>query len=141
MPHILRNPYRTAGEESSHPSLHHAPMSPDLPSGRIKTITILLPHRILLHIISQCQERRDGVRQIQQTARRNHAHEISVCWDGCRDQEGDAPPDWHYGGIEEFATPAGDERGVKQVAANVVVEDFDADVAVEPAGYEAGDER
>lgn len=57
----------------------------------------------------------------------------------CGDDKSHAPVDGHDGGPEVFALLAGEGRGFEELGEDVVVEDFDADVAVEGGGDQGRD--
>ena len=138
MPHILRDLDRASTHEPTHPALHRRPVSRHLPSNRTEPFAFSL--RILLDIIPDREERRKRVRQVQRERGGYDADEAKVVRDGRRDDKGDDPPDRHDGGVEDFAAAVDERRRIEDVHEDVVVEDFDADVAIQSSGDEGGNE-
>ena len=96
--------------------------------------------RILLYIISHRKERRKRVRQIQQSRGGYDTDEAEVIWNRCCDDKGDGPPDRYDGGVEDFPTAGDKRRCIEEVHEDVVVDDFDANVAIQSSSNESGDE-
>ena len=136
MPHILCDLQWAATHESTHPALRCRSVS-YRPPNRIESFAFSI--RVVLHIVSHRKERRKCIRQIQQHCCGYDTDEAKVIWNRCRDDKGDRPPNGHDGGVEYFTATCDERRCAKDVHEDVVVEDFDTDVAVQSGSDEGGD--
>ena len=130
MPHILRDLHRATAQKPTHPALRCCPDSRHLPCNRVEAFAFTLSMRVVLDVVSHGEERRERIRQIQQRGGGDDADEAEVVWNCGRDDEGDGPPDGHDDGVEDFPTAGDERRCAEEIHEYVVVEDFDADVAV-----------
>jgi len=118
------------------------------PSGALRTFhescswieTFALSNRMSLDVVTQNKEWRHRICQIQQHGRGYNADKSEVVGDGCCNDECYNPPDWNDSSIEEFATGGGEWRRVEDIYEDIVVEDFDTDVAVKARSNQAGDQ-
>ena len=130
MPHIHSDLDWPTTHKPTHQALYRRPVSYHRARNRIESLAFTFSHRVRLHIIPHSKERRKRVRQVQQERGRYDTHEAKVVGDRRGDDEGDDPPDGYDGGVEYFAAAVDEWGGVEDVHEDVVVEDFDADVAV-----------
>ena len=140
MPYIFGDLDRPTTHEPTHQTLHCRPVSYHLAGHRIESLAFTFSHRIRLHVVSDRKERRKRIRQIQQERGGYDADEAKVVGDRRRDDKGDDPPDGYDGGVEYFAAAVDEGWRVEDVHEDVVVEHFDADVAVQSGGDEGGNE-
>ena len=87
------------------------------------------------------QEGGEGVREVQNARRGDDGGETRKIRDGGADDEGDGPVDGDDGDPEHLARSLGEWWGAEEFDADVVVQDFDADVAVERGGDEGRHHR
>jgi len=89
---------------SSHKSPHHALDPPILASsgagGWFKALT--RAQSVLLDVVGEMQEGREGVRELQNTDGGNDSCEAGEIGDGGADDEGDGPVDGNDGDPKEF---------------------------------------
>ena len=140
MPDIDGNLEQAAAEEAAYPSPDRSLAPHHLSSRRIKAFALISSESVLLDVEAQSEEWRKGVRQVQEHGRRDYADEAEVVRYGCCDDKGNNPPDWNDSSIENFAPPGDEWRCAEDVQEDVVVEHFDADVAVKPCSDEGGDQ-
>ena len=140
MPHIFRDLQWATAQEPTHPALRCRPVSCHVPRNRIESFPFAFSLRIILHIVSHRKERRKRVRQIQQRRGGNDTDEAEIIWNRCRDDKGDGPPDGHNGGVEDFAAAGDERRCIEEVHEDVIVENFDTDVAIQSSSDEGGNE-
>lgn len=93
-------------------------------------------HSMLPDVEAKCDPRRDGVRQVEEGCCGYDADEVDVCGDSSGDNEGNAPPNRNDGGVKDLASFGRNKRGPEDVYQNVVVEYFDAYIAVQRCGNE-----
>ena len=129
-----------AAEEAADPALDRG-----LVSGRPGRWRDRSPRRVgrmafFWMSIAQGEQRGQRVRQVQQHRGGHDTDEAKVVRDGGRDDEGDDPPDGDDGGVDELAARGDEGRSLEEVHEDVVVEDLDADVAVQTGGDEASHE-
>ncbi len=141
MPHVLRDLHWAAAQESTHPALHCRPVSFHLACNRIEAFAFIFSVRVLLHIVPHRKERRECIGQIQQCRGRYDADEAKIIRNCCRDDKGNGPPDWHDDGVEDFAAAGDERRCTEDVHEDVVIEYFNADVAIQSTSDEGRDER
>ena len=98
------------------------------PSSRIKALTGL--HRMPLDEIAQSQHRRERVAELHDTECRNDGNQAEEIRDGGRNDESDGPVNGNDDGPEDFAFLGGQRGRAEQIHEYVVVEHFDADIAV-----------
>ena len=140
MPHILRDLHCATTQEPTHPALHCRSVSCHLPRNWIESFACAFSVRILLHIVPEGEERRKRIRQIQQHRGGYDTDEAKVIWNRCCDDKGDGPPDGHDGGVKDFAAAVDERRCIEDVHEDVVVENFDPNIAIQPSSDEGGDE-
>lgn len=97
-------------------------------------------HGVALGLEAEHQERRERVRELQDAAGADEHDPAVDLGHGLGDDPGEDPIQGHQGDPDPFARLGFQDREVQQVAAEVVVQDFDADVAVQHRGDEARDE-
>lgn len=140
MPHVFGDLQWATAQEPTHPALRYRPVSCHLPRNRIESFAFAFSVRILLDIVPHRKERRKRIRQIQQRRGGYDTDEAEVIWNRCRDDKGDAPPDGHDGGVKDFAAAGDERRCIEDVHEDVVVENFNTDVAIQPSSDEGGNE-
>ena len=140
MPHILGDLDRPTTHKSTHQALHRRPLSYHGARNRIESLAFAFSHRVRFDIVPHSKKRRERVCQIQEERGRYDADEAKVVGDRRGDDKGDDPPDGYDGGVEYLAAAVDEWGCVEDVHQDVVVEDFDADVAVQSGGDEGGDE-
>lgn len=86
------------------------------------------------------KNRGERVRELQDTQRRDEGGKAEEVRDRGRDDESDGPVDGDDDRPEHLAFLAVHGRGGEPFHEDVVVEDFDADVAVEAGGDQGGDD-
>lgn len=124
--------------EAADPSLHTAVEVANLARGLVEDFTG--QHCVALGFEANHQERREGVGELQDAT---GADEDDPCVDlGHRggDDPSEHPVDGHEGDPDPLAGLGFEEREVKKVTSEVVVENFDADVTVQHGGDDARDE-
>jgi len=94
-----------------------------------------------LDIETESKKWRERVRQVQEHRCGDDADEAEVVGNcGCNDKR-NGPPDWDNGCVNYLAACGGKGWCAEDVYQDVVVEDFDADVAIETCGNESSDQR
>ena len=123
------------GEESAHPSLNAAIVERDFACCRVKALTRL--HRVSLDEVAKCKYGREAVSELHEANRCCHVGEAEEVRDRGGEDEGEGPVDWNNAGPEDLA--AFREKGgrMEELHEDVVVDDFDADVAVQRGRNEA----
>jgi len=125
MPSIQIPPLR---KEASNPPLHPPVSQNNLPGRRIKPLA--LPQRILLNQIPKRKNRRKRVCKLHETYCSSHICQAEEIRNGSCEHECYGPVDWDDDCPEEFAALSLERWGVEEFHEDVVVEDFDSDVAV-----------
>lgn len=125
--------------EADHPFAHAPQVPRHPPRRRIKAVVRIRLHRVQVDIIPQRQDRRERVRELDDGGGADNRHKAEVIGDGAGDDEGDGPPNRHDHHPQRLAAFGGQRRRLQQIHQHVVVEDLDADVAVEAGGDEARD--
>lgn len=97
-------------------------------------------HRILEDIESNHEDRRESIRELKNHCRADESRKIRDLGDRGGDDKSQEPVDGHDGDPEVFSLFGLEGRETEHGAAEIGVEDFYADVAVETGGYEAGEE-
>ena len=126
------------------PTSHETPRNPRNPAvmlGDIAGIGIkpfAVTEGVFLDVEREGEPGREGVCELDDAEGGDDGDEAEEVGDGGGDDEGDGPVDGDDDGPEDFAFAGGEERGVEEVHEDVVVEDFDADVAVQACGDETG---
>ena len=115
--------------ETSDPSLHFGIEASDLSSTLVKAFTLF--ERAHLDVVSKVKQRREGVRKLQDANGSDEAGQIGELRDGGGDDEGDGPVDWNNDDPQEFARTGAEGRELEELHEDVLVDDFDADVAVQ----------
>lgn len=85
---------------------------------------------VALDAVGDVQDGREGVGELQDARCRDDGGEAGEIGNGGADDESDGPVAWDDGHPEEFAGPLVKRRGAEEFDGDVVVQDFDADVAV-----------
>lgn len=114
--------------KSSDPAPDSSIMSRDNTRSRIKALAIT--KSILLNEVPDSQKGREGVAELDNAECCHDAHEAKEIWDGGGDYEGEGPIDWDDDCPSDLPFLGGEGWEVEEVNKELVVEDFDADVAV-----------
>ncbi len=126
------------GEEAADPPLEAAVVVDDLARRGIEALTLL--HGVLLDVVAESEHGRETVRELHEAHSGGQAGEPEEVGDGGGEDECDGPVDGDDGGPEDLTTASQEGWRVEILHADIVVEDFDADVAVECSSDEAADD-
>jgi hypothetical protein len=124
--------------EAPHPALETLILPLHHPGQRIEFL--IRQHRVTLGLEAEHQERWERIGELEDARRANESREDGDLRDGDGDDEGEEPVDGDEKDPEEFALSGFEDGPAEEFAADVVVEHFDADVAVEAGGDQARDE-
>ena len=105
-------------------------------SDRVKAL--VTAQRAPLDEIADCQCRREGVAELDNTERRDNGDKTEEIGDGGSDDKCDGPVDGYDDGPQNLAVLRSERREMEEIHEDVVVEDLNADVAVETGGDDAG---
>lgn len=117
------------GEESADPSLDATIVALHHARYRIEALTRL--HCVSLDEVAKCKHRGKRVGELHKADRCRDADEAEEIRDRGGDDESDCPVDWNDTGPDPFAAFGEKGRRVEKFHQDVVVEDFDTDVAVQ----------
>jgi hypothetical protein len=124
-------------EEASDPSLQAAVMESDDASGRIEAFALL--QRVLLNAVSQGEQRREGVCELHETDCGCDTCKSEEIRDRGSEDEGNSPVEGNEACPEDLAAFGNESWSTEPFHQDVVVDDFDANVAVETGGDQSGD--
>jgi len=97
-------------------------------------------HCISLDLEAEGEDGGEGVCELQDADGADEAGDVGELRDGGADDPGDGPVGGDEGDPEPFAGCGGEGWGVEKLLEDFDVGDFDADVAVEGGGDQAGDD-
>lgn len=97
-------------------------------------------HGIALHVQEEHHDRREGVRELHDAYCADQGAEVGDVGNAGADDECETPVDGHHGYPDHFAAWRVQARESEELAADILVYDFDADVAVERGGDQGGDQ-
>ena len=107
-------------------------MAHDAAGGGIEAL--VRAHGVLLDEVPQRERGREGVAELDDAEGSDDGDEAEEVGDRGRDDEGHGPVDGHDDRPEDLALLGGEGREAEQVHEDVVVQDLDADVAVQARG-------
>ena len=123
---------------SSNPSLNAVVLALDNSSGWVKCL--VWKNGITLGFEADHQDWWEGVRELQDTQGSDECREQGDLRNSGGDDEGENPIDWHKGNPYPLAPLRLEAREFEEVSANVVVDDFNANIAVKTCGNDAGNQ-
>ena len=141
MPDVDANLEEASTEEATGPAPDGARLPVHDTRGGIKALILADADGVLLDVEAEREQRRHGVGQVEQHRGRDDADEADVIGDGGGEDERDDPPDGHDGGVDELPALGDERRHIEDVHEDVVVQDLDADVAVQAGSNKGSDER
>lgn len=123
-------------------SLPSAPLLPRVnaihgPSSRVKCF--LWKHGIFLNFDADVEDSWEGVGELQDAGSRDHGSDSCEFRDSSTDDEGDGPVDGNHADPEHLASLGGEWWTLEQILDDVLVDDFDANVAVQDCSDDTGD--
>ena len=113
-------------------------MADDLARSRVKALAF--DDSVFFDLITQHEERREGVGELEDADRGDETRQVAELRNGGRYNKGDAPIKRHEDDPADLAGLGGEAGEAEEIDEEVIVDDFEADVAVENSGDEAGDE-
>ena len=113
-------------------------MARDAAGGRVEAL--VGAHGVLLDEVPERERGGEGVAELDDAEGGDDGDEAEEVRDGGGDDEGDGPVDGDDDGPQDFALVGRQRREFEQIHQDVVVQHFDADVAVEPGGDDAADD-
>ena len=109
-------------------------------SPRHRIEALIAAQRAPLDEIADGQGGREGVAELDDTEGGHDGDEAEKVGDGRSNDKGDGPVDRHDYGPENLAVLGGERGKVEEVHEDVVVEDLDADVAIQTGSNDSGDD-
>ena len=128
MPDVDGDLQRSAGDEAAHPAADAVVEARDLACGGIEAF--VGADGVLVDRVAEGHDRRESVSELQDADGGDEGGELEEGWDRGCDDKGDGPVDWHDADPEPLALLGREGWGAEKVDEDVVVEDFDPDVAV-----------
>ena len=135
MPDVDGDLQRSAGDETTHPATYAVVEARDLPRGGVEAF--VGSYRVLVDSEAEGHDWRERVGELQDADGGDEGGELEEGRDRGCDDEGDGPVDGHDADPEPLAILGREGWGAEEVDEDVVVEDFDPDVAVQPCGDES----
>jgi hypothetical protein len=123
---------------SSNPSLNAVVLALDSSSGWVKCF--IRKNGVTLGFEADHQDWWKGVRELQDTQGRDECREQGDLRNSGSDNEGENPIAWHKGNPYPLASLRLETREFEEVGSNVVVNDFNAYVAVKTCSNDAGNQ-
>ena len=91
-----------------------------------------------MHEAAERQKRGEAVAELNDTECCNDADKSEEIWNAGSDNESYTPVNWYNDGPKNFTRFRVERRSSEKIHQDVVVEDFDADVAVQACSDNAG---
>lgn len=123
---------------SSNPSLNAVVLALDSSSGGVKCF--VWKNRVTLGFEADHQDWWEGVRELQDTQGSDECRKQGDLRNSGGDDEGENPIDWHKGNPYPLAPLRLEAWEFEEVGSNVVVDDFNTNVAVKTCGNDAGNQ-
>lgn len=120
-----------ATKEAADETADTAVVANNLASGGIKALALRRSNGVPLREVPERQKRREAVAELDDTEGGDDGDEAEEVWDTGGDDEGNGPVDGYDDAPQDVAGPRGERGRAEEIHEDVVVEDFDADVAVQ----------
>ena len=137
MDNIQNREVPRAIEEAADPAPHAAVVVDGVAGSRVEALAVL--HSALVDGVAEREYGRERVRELYGAEGREDGDEAEEVGDCGGHDVGDRPVDGHDGGPEVLALLGGERGRGEEVHEDVVVEYFDADVAIERGGDDAAE--
>ena len=124
------------GKEAPDPALGARISADDRSRRRVEAVAALAraAHGIKVDVVSHSEDRRKRVGKLDDGDGGDNGHEAKVVRDGGGNDEGNGPPDGNDDDPKNLAHPRRKRRRAQKVHEHIIIEDLDADVAVQARG-------